>query len=148
MGSAGSLLLAPHGGARTCFQSVGSGKSKSAPQRTGCWQVVTLRAVRAISMSRARNSQKTVPGRVHVKFAKNGGHEKPPKNHEKGPNTVFLERRGPRKSHEENTGKCQKILAPIKIKSALPPPPNPSPKRRNFMDMVFPAERTHFSRRP
>ena len=48
-------------------------------------------------------------------------------------------------------GPCiRKILAPIKIKSALPPPPQkpksppPLPKTRNFMDMVFPAERTHF----
>ena len=36
----------------------------------------------------------------------------------------------------------RKILAPIKIKSALPPPPpqtqnTPSPKTRNFMDMAF-----------
>ena len=43
----------------------------------------------------------------------------------------------------------RKILAPIKIKSAIPPPPptpppQKNPKRRNFMDMVFPAERTHF----
>ena len=39
----------------------------------------------------------------------------------------------------------RKIRAPIKIKSALPPPPpNPPLKRRNFTDMVFPAERTHF----
>ena len=46
----------------------------------------------------------------------------------------------------------RKILAPIKIKSAaLPPqkkPKIPPPKTRNFMDMVFPAERTHFSRHP
>ena len=38
----------------------------------------------------------------------------------------------------------RKILAPIEIKSALHPPPNPPPKTRNFMDMAFPAERTHF----
>ena len=42
----------------------------------------------------------------------------------------------------------RKIRAPIKIKSALPPPKNPKypppPKTRNFMDMVFPAERTLF----
>ena len=33
----------------------------------------------------------------------------------------------------------RKILAPIKIKSALPPqnPKYPPPKTRNFMDMVF-----------
>ena len=40
-----------------------------------------------------------------------------------------------------------------KNKIGTPPPksqnPPPPPKRRNFMDkMVFPAERTHFSRRP
>ena len=35
----------------------------------------------------------------------------------------------------------RKIRAPIKIKSALPPPPQ---KKGNFTDMVFPAERTHF----
>ena len=44
--------------------------------------------------------QKTVPGRVRVKFAQNGGHEKatkkPRKSNEKGPNTVFLDSRGPR----------------------------------------------------
>ena len=41
--------------------------------------------------------------------------------------------------------------APIKIKSALPPPQlkiPPPPKTRNFMDIGFPAERTHFFRRP
>ena len=43
----------------------------------------------------------------------------------------------------------RKIRAPIKIKSALPPPPPqnpkyPPPKTRNFMDTGFPAERTHF----
>ena len=38
----------------------------------------------------------------------------------------------------------RKILAPIKIKSALPPPQTPPPKTRNLMDMGFPAERTHF----
>ena len=47
--------------------------------------------------------------------------------------------------------KIRKIRAPIKIKSALlPPPPKskipPPPKTRNFMDIVFPAERTHFFR--
>ena len=41
----------------------------------------------------------------------------------------------------------RKIRAPIKIKSALPPQ-TPPLKRRNFTDMVFPAERTHFSRCP
>ena len=41
--------------------------------------------------------------------------------------------------------KFRKIRAPIKIKSALPlPPPKPPSKTRNFMDMGFPAERTHF----
>ena len=44
----------------------------------------------------------------------------------------------------------RKILAPIKIKSALPPGKTqdlpPPPKTRNFMDMGFPAERTHFFR--
>ena len=47
--------------------------------------------------------------------------------------------------------KIRKIPAPIKIKSALPPPPPrkiqntpPPPKTRNFMDIGFPAERTHF----
>ena len=48
--------------------------------------------------------------------------------------------------------KFRKIRAPIKIKSALPPPPKPKIppplKRGIFVDMVFPAERTHFSRRP
>ena len=29
-----------------------------------------------------------------------------------------------------------------------PPPPKPPPNTRNFMDMGFPAERTHFSRCP
>ena len=43
-----------------------------------------------------------------------------------------------------NEGKFRKIRAPIKIKSALPGPPKPPPKTRNFMDMGFPAERTHF----
>ena len=41
----------------------------------------------------------------------------------------------------------RKILAPINLKSALPPPKTrntPPPKTRNFMDMAFPAERTHF----
>ena len=39
----------------------------------------------------------------------------------------------------------RKIRAPIKIKSALPPPPPKTPhKRRNFMDIGFPAERRHF----
>ena len=38
----------------------------------------------------------------------------------------------------------RKILAPIKYKSALPPPPKPPSKTWNFMDMGFPAERTHF----
>ena len=56
--------------------------------------------------------QKTVPGRVRVKFAQNGGHEKatkkPRKSNEKGPNTVFLDRRGPRKSHEKTTKKPRK----------------------------------------
>ena len=48
----------------------------------------------------------------------------------------------------------RKILAPIKIKSALPPPPPkpnspPPPKTKNFMDMEgFPAERRHFSMCP
>ena len=42
----------------------------------------------------------------------------------------------------------RKIRAPIKIKSALPPPQKPPPKRRNFTDMVFLAERRHFSRCP
>ena len=48
----------------------------------------------------------------------------------------------------------RKILAPVKVKSALPPPPQknpkypPPPQTRNFMDMVSPAERAHFSRRP
>ena len=50
-------------------------------------------------------TQKTVPGRVRVNFAQNRGHEKattkPRKSHEKGPNTAFLDRRGPRKSHEK-----------------------------------------------
>ena len=54
-------------------------------------------------------SQKTVPGRVRVKFTQNRGHEKatkkPRKSNEKGPNTVFLDRRGPRKSHEKVTSK-------------------------------------------
>ena len=55
--------------------------------------------------------QKTVPGRVRVKFAQNGGHEshekatkKPRKGNEKGPNTVFLDKRAtkkPRKNHEK-----------------------------------------------
>ena len=41
--------------------------------------------------------------------------------------------------------KVRKIRAPIKIKSALPPPPPKTPpKKGNFTDMVFPAERTHF----
>ena len=44
----------------------------------------------------------------------------------------------------------RKILAPIN--RHFPPPPKtqntPPPKTRNFMDMAFPAERTHFSRRP
>ena len=44
-------------------------------------------------------------------------------------------------------GKVRKIRAPIKIKSALSPPPQkPPPKKGNFTDMVFPAERTHFFR--
>ena len=55
--------------------------------------------------------QKTVPGRVRVKFAQNRGHEKatkkprqkPRKSNEKGPNTVFLDRRGPRKSNEKSS---------------------------------------------
>ena len=38
----------------------------------------------------------------------------------------------------------RKIRAPIKIKSALPPPPKPPLKRRNFTDTGFPAERTLF----
>ena len=38
--------------------------------------------------------------------------------------------------------KIRKIRAPIKIKSALPPPP--PLKRRNFTDTGFPAERTLF----
>ena len=39
----------------------------------------------------------------------------------------------------------RKIRAPIKIKSALPPPPKKKkPKKGNFTDMVFPAERTLF----
>ena len=31
-----------------------------------------------------------------------------------------------------------------KIGTPPPPPPKPPPKTRNFMDMGFPAERTHF----
>ena len=54
-------------------------------------------------------SQKTVPGRVRINFAQKGGHEKatkkPRKSNEKGPNTVFLDRRGPRKGHEKVTSK-------------------------------------------
>ena len=50
---------------------------------------------------RNENSQKTVPGRVRVKFAQNGGHEKatkkPRKSNEKGPNTVFLDKRATKK---------------------------------------------------
>ena len=43
----------------------------------------------------------------------------------------------------------RKILAPIKIKSALPPPPKPPPLRRGILcAWGFPAESTHFSRRP
>ena len=50
-------------------------------------------------------------------------------------------------AHLCDTPFFRKILAPIKIKSALPPPPPQTPppsKTRNFMDMGFPAERTHF----
>ena len=47
---------------------------------------------------------------------------------------------------------CQKSpRAPIKIESALPPPPNPKypPLKRGILwTWVFPAERAHFSRRP
>ena len=54
-------------------------------------------------------TKESVPGRVRVKFAQNGGYEKatkkPRKSNEKGPNTVFLDRRGPRKSHEKVTSK-------------------------------------------
>ena len=55
--------------------------------------------------------------------------------------------------HAACVPRLRKIPVPIKIKSALPlPPPQnpkyPPPKTRNFMDMGFPAERTHFSRRP
>ena len=39
----------------------------------------------------------------------------------------------------------RKILAPIKIKSALPPPKK---KVRNFAGIVFPAERPHFFQAP
>ena len=45
----------------------------------------------------------------------------------------------------------RKIPAPIKIKSALPPPnPKypPPPKAKNFMDTGFPGERTHFFQAP
>ena len=49
--------------------------------------------------------QKTVPGRVRVKFAHEKATKKPRKSNEKGPNTVFLARRGPRKSHEKTTTK-------------------------------------------
>ena len=49
-------------------------------------------------------------------------------------------------------GQFRKILAPIKIKSALPPPPKaqipPPPKTRNFMDMVFLQKERIFARRP
>ena len=38
----------------------------------------------------------------------------------------------------------RKIRAPIKIKSALPPPQKTPQKKGNFTDIVFPAERTHF----
>ena len=48
----------------------------------------------------------------------------------------------------ESSEKVRKIRAPIKIKSALPPPNPPPPKKGNFTDMVFPAERRHFSRCP
>ena len=48
--------------------------------------------------------------------------------------------------------RSEKILAPIKIKSALPPPPQntpPPPKTRNFMGMaVFLQKERNFSRRP
>ena len=46
----------------------------------------------------------------------------------------------------------RKILAPIKIKSALPPPPPnpkyPPPKTRNFVDMAFSCRRTHVFQAP
>ena len=48
--------------------------------------------------------------------------------------------------------KIQKNPRAHKNKIGTPPPPKPPktppPKRRNFMDMLFPAERAHFSRRP
>ena len=48
--------------------------------------------------------------------------------------------------------KVRKILAPIKIKSAPPPPQTqntPPPLKRGILwTWVLPAERTHFSRRP
>ena len=41
--------------------------------------------------------------------------------------------------------KFRKIRAPIKIKSALPPPPQNLPQKRGILrTQVFPAERTHF----
>ena len=62
---------------------------------------------------------------------------------------VFLFAWNARPLHGKAAKHFRKILAPIKIKSALPPPPPnpkiPPPKSRNFMDMgFFPAERAHF----
>ena len=57
----------------------------------------------------------------------------------------------PRKLPQECSPDLQKNPRTHKNIIGTPPPqiPNtPPPKRRNFMDMVFPAERTHFSRRP
>ena len=50
-------------------------------------------------------TQKTVPGRVRVHFAQNGGHEKVTR---KAQTLVFLDRRGPRKSHGKATKKPRK----------------------------------------
>ena len=57
------------------------------------------------------------------------------------PRSGFRSGRASAKTTLLKTTLFQKILAPIKIKSALPPPPKPKipppPKRRNFMDMAF-----------
>ena len=55
-----------------------------------------------LSRSRASVYQKTCSRASTRKFCPKRG---PRKNHEKGPNIVFLDRRGPRKNHEKVTSK-------------------------------------------
>ena len=91
------------------------------PSAKACKQRFPMVTIRVLSRNQKSSSpfqpqitsilsplpQKTFLGRVRVSFAQNEGHEKatkkPRKRPKRGPNTVFLDRRGPRKSYGKAT---------------------------------------------